>query len=162
MEHEYRVTSDWPPFGKRDSKKAMRRLPGGRVFFGVMKESRTRQYESHIKAEAQRVYRLNPTITPVKIWLLVKMEPPKSMSAKKKALALTGGISPTRKPDCSNVLKSWEDGFKGVFYRDDAQIVQVNVRKVYAESEGVEAIVQFSDDAFPPPLPSRNGRSSRR
>lgn len=58
---------------------------------------------------------------------------PKSKSKKIKALMQMGMIRPQKKPDADNVLKAVADSLNGIAYKDDAQIVDVRVRKYYAE-----------------------------
>jgi len=59
---------------------------------------------------------------------------PVSKSKKWKELAIREEIYPTGKPDCTNLAKNIEDIMNGVFYRDDAQIVYLLVRKLYSDN----------------------------
>ena len=59
---------------------------------------------------------------------------PVSKTKKFKAAALDGKIRPTGKPDCSNLAKNIEDIMNGVFYRDDAQIIELIVSKWYSDN----------------------------
>lgn len=61
---------------------------------------------------------------------------PKSTSKKKRAQMLKGNIRPTKKPDADNIAKVIADSLNGLAYYDDAQLVEVNVRKFYGENEG--------------------------
>ena len=67
---------------------------------------------------------------------------PKSTSKKKIAQMLKGSIRPTKKPDADNIAKVIADSLNGVAYHDDAQLVEVNVRKFYREHEGVEVEIE--------------------
>lgn len=58
---------------------------------------------------------------------------PKSKSKRVKAAMLAGQMAPTKKPDCDNVLKIICDALNGIAYRDDAQIVKVQLAKEYAD-----------------------------
>lgn len=58
---------------------------------------------------------------------------PKSFSKAKRSMALSGDLRPAKKPDASNVAKHLEDCFNGIFWRDDAQIVGLLVRKFYSD-----------------------------
>lgn len=44
---------------------------------------------------------------------------------------------PTRRPDLSNMLKAIEDALTGIVYRDDAQIVRLEIAKDYGPAPGV-------------------------
>ncbi len=56
---------------------------------------------------------------------------PASASKKKKAMMLAHLIRPTKKPDWDNIGKVVADSLNGVAYRDDAQIVDAQVRKFF-------------------------------
>jgi Holliday junction resolvase RusA-like endonuclease len=66
---------------------------------------------------------------------------PKSLSKRKHAQALIGGLRPITRPDCSNLLKNAEDGLNGIVYRDDNQIVELQVSKVYGDKPQMRLIV---------------------
>lgn len=57
---------------------------------------------------------------------------PSSWSAKKQRAALAGEVLPTTRPDADNVVKAVFDGCNGVLWRDDAQVVDLRVRKRYS------------------------------
>ena len=58
---------------------------------------------------------------------------PKSKSKKTKFAMAAGQIKPAKKPDCDNIVKIICDALNGIAYRDDAQIVQVQMAKEYAD-----------------------------
>ena len=66
--------------------------------------------------------------------VFVLLRPP-SVSEKKRPF-------PTVKPDAENLSKAVLDAIKGVVYLDDAQIVDLRVRKEYGEQPGVEIDVE--------------------
>jgi Holliday junction resolvase RusA-like endonuclease len=57
---------------------------------------------------------------------------PVSWSKKKRAQAFDRTIQPTGKPDIDNTVKLVMDALNGVLWRDDAQVVELTVRKSYA------------------------------
>lgn len=59
---------------------------------------------------------------------------PKSLSKKKRAEAIAGILRPTKKPDLDNLVKGIKDGMSKVIWHDDAQIVEMTVRKFYSEN----------------------------
>jgi Holliday junction resolvase RusA-like endonuclease len=67
---------------------------------------------------------------------------PKSMPRKKVALALSGDLLPTTRPDCSNYCKAIEDSLNGVAWLDDSQIAVLHVRKKFSEKPRVEITVE--------------------
>lgn len=59
---------------------------------------------------------------------------PKSASKVKTSGMIKGAIRPTKKPDTDNVAKAICDALNGIAYHDDAQIVELTVKKYYGES----------------------------
>lgn len=59
---------------------------------------------------------------------------PKSVSKKNRALMIEKVLRPVKKPDGDNIIKVVCDALNGLAYHDDAQIVDMVVRKYYAES----------------------------
>jgi Holliday junction resolvase RusA-like endonuclease len=72
-----------------------------------------------------------PMSGPLRMSVLAVMGVAKSWPKKRKAAALAGKELPTKKPDASNILKLFEDGMNGIVFGDDAQIVEIRIRKVY-------------------------------
>ena len=62
-------------------------------------------------------------------------EIPKSSSKVKKTAMLSGELLPTKKPDIDNIVKAVLDALNEVAYRDDTQVVELQVRKQYSETE---------------------------
>jgi len=58
---------------------------------------------------------------------------------------------PGRRLDCDNVAKACLDALDGVVWRDDSQVVRLNVEKVQSDREAVTLLVE---SALPP---SRSG-----
>jgi Holliday junction resolvase RusA-like endonuclease len=62
---------------------------------------------------------------------------PKSASKKKKAAMLADEIRPMKKPDTDNIAKIVLDALNGIAYKDDSQVVFLQVEKGYAENGSV-------------------------
>ena len=60
---------------------------------------------------------------------------PDSAGKGKKQLMKAGLIRPTKKPDTDNIAKILLDALNGYAYHDDAQVVELEVKKLYAQSE---------------------------
>ena len=68
---------------------------------------------------------------------------PKGMPKYKREAAKAGALRPVTKPDVSNVLKGVEDALKGVWYKDDSQIVGYGVLgKWYDERPRIEIMMR--------------------
>ena len=61
----------------------------------------------------------------------------KSASKRNQAKMLSGEIKPTKKPDADNIVKIICDALNNIAYKDDTQIVDLQVKKVYGEMEKV-------------------------
>jgi Holliday junction resolvase RusA-like endonuclease len=59
------------------------------------------------------------------------LEVPISWSKKRRAMAIAGEIRATKKPDADNVLKGLKDGCNGIVWKDDAQVVCIELWKAY-------------------------------
>ncbi|MCI9273995.1 MAG: RusA family crossover junction endodeoxyribonuclease [Clostridiales bacterium] len=76
--------------------------------------------------------------TPLKMIIEAVFPIPKSKSNRIKSEMLAGWIVPTKKPDCDNIIKIICDALNGIAYGDDAQIVDVSIRKIYGSEPRVE------------------------
>ena len=104
---------------------------------------KTRTYEALIKdAAKQAMGSSDPLETPVSLYLYIRVPIPKSCTKKRLEAINNGSEKPIKKPDASNILKSVEDGMNGVVYRDDSQIVNIHVSKVYCSNPGVDICVK--------------------
>lgn len=77
----------------------------------------------------------------VSVLLLIECQVPASWSARKQRAALADEVLPTARPDADNVLKAANDGMNGVVWRDDAQVVDVTLRKRYAAQPRLQIVV---------------------
>lgn len=78
---------------------------------------------------------------PLKLLVKVYQQIPKSASKKRRERMIEGFVRPTKKPDCSNILKSVEDGLNRIAYADDSQIVETQVYKYYSDAPRVEVFI---------------------
>ncbi len=97
--------------------------------------AKTVAYEGLIAMAAQKAMDGRPP-TERACWVQIDAytAPPASWSKKKRAAALAGEVYPTTKPDVDNIAKAVGDGANGVVWRDDKQIVDLRVRRRYAET----------------------------
>jgi len=78
----------------------------------------------------------------VSLYLYIRVPIPASATKKRLQAISDGTEKPIRKPDASNILKSVEDGMNSVIYKDDSQIVNIHVTKVYSSVPGVDICVK--------------------
>lgn len=82
-----------------------------------------------------------PLEGPVRMSLSAWLRIPKT-SKRKTAAMESGEIRPTKKPDMSNILKSVEDALNDLAYRDDKQIVELELVKKYSNRPRIELTVE--------------------
>jgi len=78
----------------------------------------------------------------LKMILVVRVVPAASTSKRLRAEMLAGHVFPAKRPDLDNVLKAVSDALNGHIYTDDALIVHLVARKIYAEAAGVDVCIK--------------------
>lgn len=92
---------------------------------------KTLDFENLIKAEFLKKYGfVEPTEKAIQIEIQFGFEIPKSYSKVKRQEALT--IGHLKKPDLDNLAKAVLDALNGLAYKDDSQIVGLNLLKEYS------------------------------
>lgn len=98
----------------------------------------TTKYERMIRAMFMARYPRAEKIgkdIPVRAKINAYYKIPDSAGKGKKQLMRAGLIKPTKKADADNVAKVILDALNGFAYHDDAQVVELEVKKIYAQSE---------------------------
>lgn len=95
---------------------------------------KTASYENLVRLEYQRQCgsRFYDKEIPLAVTITAHFAPPASASKRKLAAMLDKLLFPMKKPDLDNVAKIVCDALNGIAYHDDAQIVALHVRKLYA------------------------------
>jgi Holliday junction resolvase RusA-like endonuclease len=133
MTHLATIQLDGPARGKGRPRAAV--LKNGHAH--VYTDDKTVTYESQLRYAAQQeMAGRPPTAQPIALMMMVRFAIPTTWSRKKHAAALLGHVRPTVKPDADNTLKL-TDALNGIVWQDDKQVVDVRVRKVYAETPGL-------------------------
>ena len=100
----------------------------------------TRVYENFVRvcySDYANQYKWEPYDGQLRAEVEVFIQVPKSDSKLKKQAKIIGEIRPTIKPDCDNLAKSILDSLNGLAYQDDRQIIELSVKKFYAEQPEV-------------------------
>ena len=122
--------------GKAQAKQRPRMGRSGIVY--TPKE--TLVYENYVKmcySDYANQFGWLPYENQVRAEIEVLVAVPKSDSKTKKKAKIEGMIRPAVKPDCDNLAKSILDSLNGLAYRDDKQVVELFVKKYYAENAEV-------------------------
>ena len=94
---------------------------------------KTASYENLVKVKAQEAMSGRPMIEgPVAVQIALHVTPPASWSQKKQLSALAREIRPTTKPDMDNVIKGIFDAMNEIVWRDDKQVCELRVVKLYS------------------------------
>lgn len=101
--------------------------------------AKSRDYKSYVRMIAAQRAPVTPVEGAIEFSLRIYRAIPKGMPKYKREAAKEGRLRPVTKPDVSNVLKGVEDALKGVWYKDDSQIVGYGVLgKWYDERPRIE------------------------
>jgi Holliday junction resolvase RusA-like endonuclease len=104
-------------------------------------DAKTKAYEQMVRGAYAEQDGTDFGDAPVSVHITACFGVPKSYSKAKRADALAGRIAPS-KPDWDNIGKIVCDALNSIAYRDDAQIVDASVVKVFAETPCVIVEVQ--------------------
>lgn len=102
----------------------------------VYTPTRTKDYETLIEQYFIMKYPRYKTIEGrAKVCIKAYFEIPKSVNKTQKVNMLQNTISPTKKPDIDNIVKAVLDAMNKFAFKDDTQIVKLEVEKLYTEQE---------------------------
>lgn len=118
------------PVGKGRPRFFIRRNPGRGKVLGAETPTKTLNYEAILSMRgAEAMAGRHPLDGPLEVIVTAFMPIAASWSKKKTAAALEGSIRPG-KPDADNLLKVL-DALNGIVWRDDAQIAEARISKLY-------------------------------
>ena len=111
-------------------------------FTRVYTDKQTLDYEAVIKFFAAEAMGSTDLLeTPVSVFLYIRHAVPQSYSKKRTEACLSGLEQPCKKPDIDNIVKTFLDGMNGAIFKDDTQVVDLHVKKVYSAVPGVDVMV---------------------
>ena len=102
----------------------------GRGYVYTPQRTVDHQYTLGWKAKAAMAGR-RPIKGAVKLTVRFEIRIPPSWSVAQRARAIAGLIPPTAKPDLDNFLKAALDAINGIVVTDDAQVIEIDARKIY-------------------------------
>lgn len=104
---------------------------------------KTVNYETLVRLSYQQQVDAEPfeRDKPLALKLEIYQQIPNSVSKKKREMMIGKKILPTKKPDCSNILKAIEDGLNQVAFHDDSQIVKIYAVKYFSEYPEVKVTI---------------------
>lgn len=114
------------------------------------------------KWQIRSQYRDEPITAPVSIDVIFHMPIPKGTSKVKERAMINGAIRHIKRPDCDNLLKFLLDVLNDVVIKDDAQVDDIHVRKIYSSKPGTYVrIMPIENQCKEPIVDAHNQRSNR-
>ena len=111
--------------------------------YGTYTPYKTKNCENWIKTIFIQNYPLmKPLESPLRVSIILNVDIPTSASKKKQDEMRRGILLPTKKPDVDNVAKSILDALNKIAYRDDKQIIHLEVTKRYSDFTNAEIIIE--------------------
>lgn len=107
-------------------------------------DNKTKEYESRIAwcyLEQAGDYTFLDD-SPLRVSVTAIMQIPKSTTKKKQVAMLNGEIAPKTKPDVDNILKIVLDGLQGVAFKDDKNVTESQIIKIYGSQPKIEVSIQ--------------------
>jgi len=104
----------------------------------------TVSYENLVKLEYRRQcrdYRFQDK-APLDVRIAAYYEIPKSESLKRQRLMAEHKIRPLKRPDADNVAKIVLDSLNKIAYRDDTQVVDLQIRRFYSYDPRIVVTIQ--------------------
>ncbi|MDR3243444.1 MAG: RusA family crossover junction endodeoxyribonuclease [Elusimicrobiota bacterium] len=115
-------------------------------FITTYTPQKTMNAENDFKLQSLKYKPVKPLDLPIAIEIRVFRSIPASWSVKKQFEANRGTIKPITKPDCDNYTKLILDAMNQIFFRDDSQIVRLQVEKAYSCSPRIEISMTELED----------------
>ena len=135
---EFIIPGDPVPQGRPRAGRA-----GRRIVMYDPKESR--EYKRYVSLIARQHAPKTLLKGPLSVEMKIYRKIPKSTTKKDRALISEGIKRPITKPDNTNYAKGIEDALNGIIYKDDSQIVDLQVQKYYSDDPRVEVRIQEID-----------------
>jgi Holliday junction resolvase RusA-like endonuclease len=102
---------------------------------------KSREYKDKIKGIIAGLVN-EPLECPLEVSIVAHVGIPKSKPKKFRGDALRGAVKPTKKPDVDNMAKIVLDGCNGILYKDDCQVVDLRIVKIYSDNPRVEVEIK--------------------
>ena len=97
---------------------------------------KTAEYEKLVRLRFQNAGGVI-TDKPVRVEIAAFFAPPKSTRKRDKAEMLANRIMPMKKPDVDNIAKIILDALNKIAYKDDSQVIELSVKKIYSDAAKV-------------------------
>ncbi|MGY0692638.1 RusA family crossover junction endodeoxyribonuclease [Virgibacillus sp. FSP13] len=143
MEIHFVIPGPCVPQGRPRAGKIQRGSKKGRTV--LYDPQKSREYKRYVSIVAKQYAPKEPIEEPLCVHIKVYRPIPASMTKKLRQLSVAGVNRPITKPDNSNYAKGIEDALNGIIYKDDSQIVDLQVSKFYSDNPRVEIMIKELD-----------------
>lgn len=106
--------------------------------------AKTRDYEEFVRFKFREKYKGQPTTEAVWVSIIVWIVPAKSWSKKKKKEMIEK--PPIKTPDADNIAKIILDALNDAAWKDDKQVVHLEVEKLWGFEEKVVVTIATKED----------------
>lgn len=110
---------------------------GKRVTVFDSQKKEKEQYQWQLRSQ----FRNEPFLMPISLSIVYFMPIPKNTSGIRKKEMIANIIRHIKKPDIDNLAKFTLDCMNGIVFKDDSQIYDLSVEKMYAEKPGTLIIL---------------------
>lgn len=110
----------------------------------VYTDAKTEEYERQVKiryAMQYNTFSFEKNV-PLKLQITAYFAIPKSASVNRRNKMKSNEILPTKRPDADNIEKIIMDSLNKLAYYDDAQIIEVVVKKYYGDNPCVSVLIE--------------------
>lgn len=100
---------------------------------------KTKAYEAKIRKAYEQVAEDTEKTKEARYCVCINavFKPPTSASKKTKLMMVSGELKPGKKPDVDNLAKVVLDSLNGIAWHDDAQVVNLEVIKMYGTNDHI-------------------------
>jgi Holliday junction resolvase RusA-like endonuclease len=104
---------------------------------------KTKDYEELVQYTFKSSYpNAIPLEDALRVMVIAYFTIPTSYSKKKRQACLNDEIPVTKRPDIDNVAKIVLDGLNKYAYKDDAQIIELGIKKMWSDMPRVEVYIE--------------------
>ena len=103
---------------------------------------KSREYKDYVKRTAQEYAPERLLEGQICLWIDIYKGCLKSFSKKKIEQSERKELRPLTKPDVDNYAKGIKDALNGIIWKDDSQVVELQIKKFYSKNPRVEIKVE--------------------
>lgn len=111
------------------------RATGRGKFIRMYDPPKSKKYKEYVKEVAKEYAPPEPLEQPLRVRMIISRKYLKSWTKRKRRQAEDGVLLPITRPDLSNLCKGIEDALNGLIWKDDSQVIELSLSKIYDEED---------------------------